>query len=180
LSNLKIIISILILSINISFSQVVNITDSIKNIINVSNYDTTSNIVVNYIKNYIVKSNCHCLPIFDEKTNTPINYGTDYFIINGLGEKESVYIYVTFFSGDLRDEDIIEQLPKRIEIDFQKIYVDKGYDYFGIYNSEKFNYLIFTINIKEEVLYFDPYSFECISEMENIPYKVFLLIVYNE
>jgi len=180
LSNLKIIISILILSINISFSQVVNITDSIKNIINVSNYDTTSNIVVNYIKNYIVKSNCHCLPIFDEKTNTPINYGTDYFIINGLGEKESVYIYVTFFSGGLRDEDIIQQLPKKIEIDFQKIYVDKGYDYFGMYNSEKFNYKFFEFIKKEKVMTFDPEFFEEYSEIVDMTYKVFLLIVYNE
>ena len=114
----NLLIFFLVLIVNISFSQVVNLTDSIKNILNIQNYDTTYNIVINYIKEHVKNSSCHCLPTYDEKTNTIIEYGVDNFIVNGFGEVENARVYLTYFDSSMTEQELINILPIRLEEDF--------------------------------------------------------------
>jgi hypothetical protein len=170
---------LLVLTVNISFSQVINLTDSIKKIINIYNYDTTSNIVINYIKEHVKNSSCNCLPSYDEKTNTIIEYGVDNFLVNGLGEVENARVYLTYFDSSVTEQELINILPIRLEEDFQKLYTQKGYDFFRMYDSENFNYKFFEFIKKEDVSIFDPETFDVNTEIVHITYKALIIISYN-
>lgn len=171
----------LILSIN-AFSQTEANIEAIRSIINEeSMLDTTSNKVIEYINDYITKENCVCIPTYDEKTNKPLDYGSSFFEVNGLGEKSEAYIYVKYFTKDsITNEELISKLPENMEKDFQEFYVNNGLDYFGIYDTNNFNFKIVNVKVKELITYMDNYTFLEETKEVFVDYKAIILIAYND
>lgn len=171
----------LLLSIN-AFSQTEANIEAIRGIINEeSMFDTTSNKVIQYINDYITKENCVCVPNYDEKTKKPLDYGSSFFEVNDLGEKSEAYIYVKYFTKDsITNEEIISKLPENMEKDFEEFYVNDGLDYFGIYNTNNFNFKIVNVKVKELITYMDSYTFLEETEEVFVDYKAIILIAYND
>jgi len=170
----------LLLTINV-FSQTEANIEVIRGIVgDNSTLDTSSNSVINYIKGYMEKTNCICYPTYDENTNTPLHFTSDFFEVNQEGKKDVAYFYTTYTSDTSQtDEEFLNQTLNNIDEDFQERYVKEGVDYYNLNNIENFNFLVFDFEIYTEYTYFDVETFDDVTTNILRPYKILVLIGYN-
>jgi len=170
----------LLVSIN-AFSQIEANIETIRGIVgNESKFDTTSTPVVNYIRDYINKTNCICYPEFDESTSMGLHFNNDFFRVNGLGEKEISYFYTTYTSDTSKtDNNFLISVLEKIDEDFQERYTTENVDYYNLNDIENFNFLVFNVEIYTEYTYFDINSFDDVTKYILRPYKILVLIGYN-
>jgi hypothetical protein len=170
----------LLLSIN-AFSQTEANTEAIRGIVgNESKFDTTSNPVVNYIRDYINKTNCICYPKLDEVSSTPLYFNNDFFKIKGLGEKQASYFYTTYTSDTSKtDNDFLKSVLEKVDEDFQERYTTENVDYYNLNGIENFNFLVFDVEIYTEYTYFDIDVFDDVTKHILRPYKILVLIGYD-
>ena len=171
----------LLLSINI-FSQTEANIEVIRGIVgDNSTFDTTSNPVIKYITSFMNKNNCLCYPKYDENKLKNLDYTTDFFEINDLGEKEIAYFYTTYITDTSKsDSDFLGHVLDNIDFDFQKKYVKENIDYYNLNGVENFNFLVFNLEIPTEHTYFDIDVFDDVTKCILKPYKVLLLLGYND
>lgn len=170
----------LLLSIN-AFSQTEANIVTIRGIVGYESiFDSSSNPVINYIKEHIEKTNCICYPTYDEKTNSPLYFTSDFFKVNQIGEKDVAYFYTTHSSDTTQtDEEFIKYTLNNIDSDFQERYTQEGVDYYNLNGIENFNFTVFDVEIYTEYTYFDIDSFDNVTTHILRPYKILVLIAYN-
>lgn len=143
-------------------------------------FDTSSNVVVHYIREHMEKTNCICYSTYDEKTNSPLYFTSDFFEVNEVGKKDVAYFYTTYTSDTSQtDEEFLKYVLNNIDDDFQERYVQEGVDYYNLNDIENFNFLVFTTEIFTEQTYFDVETFDAVTKQTLEPYKILVLIGYN-
>lgn len=146
-----------------------------------SQFDTTSNPVINYIKEYIEESDCICYSKYDEKTDMPLNYTSDFFMVKGLGDKDNAHFYTTYSSDTSKtDLEFIEGVLENMDKDFQDKYMNENIDYYNLINIEKFNFVVFETEILTTYTYFDIDVFDDVTVEILTPYKILVLIGYDD
>lgn len=171
----------LLLSVN-TFSQTEANIEAIRGIVGEdSEFDTTSNPVINYIKEYMEKSDCICYSKYDEKTDIPLNYTSDFFVANGIEQKESAYFYTTYSSDTSKsDLQFIKCVLENMDNDFQEKYLTENIDYYNLNGIEKFNFEVFETEILTEYTYFDVNVLDDVTTYVPRSYKILVLIGYND
>jgi hypothetical protein len=146
-----------------------------------SQFDTTSNPVVTYIKEHIEESDCICYSKYDKETNTGLDYTSDFFTAKGLGDKETAYFYTTYsLDTSKTDLEFIESVLENMDKDFQERYINENIDYYNLMDIEKFNFVVFETEILTTYTYFDVDVFDDVTVEMLTPYKILVLIGYND